>query len=55
MRLSAIHEAGYWQVMGAPYAMKGQPKKTKQREMSFLKQPSDRDKFLGWSRGKKKK
>lgn len=53
MKLSALYEDGHWTIPGGmPYDIR--KTKKKKRDMSFLKEPGDRDRFLGWSRKKKK-
>ena len=53
MRLSMLYEDGSW-VSPANLYGKNQLK-GKSNGWSFLKYPSDRKKFLNWSKGKKKK
>ena len=49
MKLSLLHE--YWQVLKGPkYNMA--PKSAQKKDMSFLVNPSDRERFLKWSSGK---
>lgn len=43
MKMRILHE--YWQAIGgAPYDLNKKP--SKKRQMSFLKHPEDRDRFL---------
>lgn len=39
--LDTIAEAGYWRTTGAPYAMKGQPKRKKKEDYSPFSRPED--------------
>lgn len=53
MKLVLLHEGHWMPISGYPNSIV--KTKKKKRQMSFLTHPEDREKFLKWSSGKKKK